>query len=494
MNPNTAHTLATFLDGLVADARAELRLPPLPPVIPPLASILAAARSRARAELADDASEIDRDFIAGVRKWETIELAKQLAAISEPMRESMIWIMALADDPLRSWQLDLSPAWVKVENTNHTPGPSTKYVGYSPIPDLSIGTQSTYFYKPPIPDGLRCTSRSAWGNTSLPDGSGKVIRMPCGKCDNCREWRRQLIARRYGLGKRGPLVKDAPVNQTLVRVSGFASDDYTLPVEYAESLRRRVSGKRLRLLRRGDDYMPELVIVFDSELDSHTIGLIERDINRKELRGSVVVGPITSAMVFALIDSEPTRPGTRRKAEYRRPTDPDTINRDTAHFAGWPDYEQPEHDYVYGDIDVIVDDPSPPDAAPITSLEKHLKRLPVAERSIEAVQMRMQGQTVNRGLFDAVVKAVENGDGPALAELWNAIYQTTAAVVSRQLLTDVAKWAANPAGIHWRDCWQPVTDALGIESPDPTCLQCERQTPAVTLLHLCGRCELARGA
>ena len=32
------------------------------------------------------------------------------------------------------------------------------------------------------------------------------------------------------------------------------------------------------------------------------------------------------------------------------------------------------------------------------------------ERAIKAVELRMQGQTVNRGLFDALVLAVADGD------------------------------------------------------------------------------------
>ena len=111
MNPNTAPTLATYLDRLGADARADLGLPQLPPPTPSLEDVLGAIRSRARAELADDAGEIDRGFITGVHKWETAGLAERLAEMSEPMRESMIRIMAIADDPQRSWQLDLSPAF-----------------------------------------------------------------------------------------------------------------------------------------------------------------------------------------------------------------------------------------------------------------------------------------------------------------------------------------------------------------------------------------------
>ena len=372
-------------------------------------------------------------------------------------------------------------------------GGDTKYVGCVTVlpdsQDLTV-TQPTYFDRPAIPNNLRCERRGTWGMTTLPNAADKVIWLPCGKCGPCREWRRRLIAILYGLGKR--TVKNETVNQTLVRVSGFASDDYTLPVEYAESLRRRVGGKRLRLLRRGDDYMPELVQIYDSEIDPDTIELIERDMSRKGLRGSVSVGLVTSAMVYALIDSEPTREGTRRKAEYRRPTDPDTINRETAHFAAWPKWAEPEHDYVHGDIDVTADDPTPPEVTETDPLEKSLYRLPLNERAIKAVAMRMQGQTVNPGLFDHLVASLD--DPAAVAESVLSIQQTTGPVVSRQLLTDVAGWVVDPDGVLWRDCWRPVTDAVGIPSPDPTCLQCGRQTPAVTPLHLCGCCELEGGA
>ena len=127
-------------------------------------------------------------------------------------------------------------------------------VGCVLILKTGIRTQPTFFAKPTRPRALYCLASGAnWGATLLPDGSGKVIHLDCLKCPNCRDWRRRKIAIRYGLGK--------AETQTLIRVSGFASDDYTLPVAFAESLRRRAGGNRLRLLRRGDDYFPELVIV-----------------------------------------------------------------------------------------------------------------------------------------------------------------------------------------------------------------------------------------
>ena len=110
MNPNTAPTLATYLDRL-GRRPGRSRTAAIPPPTPSLEDVLGAIRSRARAELADDAGEIDRGFITGVHKWETAGLAERLAEMSEPMRESMIRIMAIADDPQRSWQLDLSPAF-----------------------------------------------------------------------------------------------------------------------------------------------------------------------------------------------------------------------------------------------------------------------------------------------------------------------------------------------------------------------------------------------
>ena len=181
-------------------------------------------------------------------------------------------------------------------------------------------------------------------------------------------------------------------------------------------------------------------------------------------------------MVYALADSEPTRLGKRRESERRTPADHDSIKRETAHFTGWQKWAEPEHDYVYADVAITTDDPDPPEPTPITELEKTLKRLPPVERSIKAVAMRMQGQTVNRGLFDALVLAVADGDRPAATEVMGAIHQTTGPVVSRQLLTDVAGWLADPEGVRWRDCWRPVLDAVGIESPNPTCVQCGHQT------------------
>ena len=170
----------------------------------------------------------------------------------------------------------------------------------------------------------------------------------------------------------------------------------------------------------------------------------------------------------------------------------------TTHFTGWPDFEQPEHDYLYGDVDITTDDPNPPDATPPGPMEKSLLRMPLIERSIVAVELRMEGQTINRGLFDQLVLAVADDEGPAATEVMSAIHQTTGPVVSRQLLTDVAAYLANPytdanpKGVRWRDCWRPVLDAVGLRSPDPCCLQCGQQTRALTALYLCVKCELRR--
>ena len=79
-------------------------------------------------------------------------------------------------------------------------------------------------------------------------------------------------------------------------------------------------------------------------------------------------------------------------------------------------------------------------------MEKSLLRMPLIERSIVAVELRMEGQTINRGLFDQLVLAVADGDGPAATEVMGAIHQSTGPVVSRQLLTDVAAYLANPKG------------------------------------------------
>ena len=62
----TASTLDSFLATLVADARAELGLPPTPTPTPSLDSIMAATVARARAELAADAREIERGNAIGL--------------------------------------------------------------------------------------------------------------------------------------------------------------------------------------------------------------------------------------------------------------------------------------------------------------------------------------------------------------------------------------------------------------------------------------------
>ena len=151
MNPNTAPTLATYLDRLAADARADLGLPPTPPEIPSLESVLAAQRSRARAELANDTGDIDRDFIAGVRRWETAETAERLAGMSPAMCQSMISIMAQMDDPEFQRTSELSPAWVEAETTGYTPGPTTSGIEGFQYNGLYTGSCRQSCLPDPIP-------------------------------------------------------------------------------------------------------------------------------------------------------------------------------------------------------------------------------------------------------------------------------------------------------------------------------------------------------
>ena len=78
----------------------------------------------------------------------------------------------------------------------------------------------------------------------------------------------------------------------------------------------------------------------------------------------------------------------------------DMADRETTHLTGPPDFEQPEHDYLYGDVQVTTDDPNPPERhAARSDGQVVADRMPLIERSIVAVELRIEGQTINRGIW-----------------------------------------------------------------------------------------------
>ena len=350
VNPNIAlFEGATFLDRIVADARSELGLPPSPPVIPSLDSIIGAMRSRARAELADGDGDIDRDFVAGVRRWETIERAERLAGMSPAMRESMIRIMAIADDPQRSWQLDLSPAFQAYierceDDHNQESGGHVRY----PTPQETLTNETARFSpKPDKPRPLKCLSPE-WGKGSDVYSMPFKIWHGCNKCQNCIANSLNLKAWRWDVG-RGPF-------QASIMVYGAANADEA----------RKWTGqlaKAVNIPNRASLVTPagEIWIVSADPLDAETIerirafaGANHGNCKRAPMQCTIKSENVKGRDLASFVKGNRTAQGEQRHVSFR------LIG---AAFAGDP----VEDDFSLGDRTPIPDDEPTPTEVVLSS-------------------------------------------------------------------------------------------------------------------------------
>ena len=238
----TPSSLDSFLATLVADARAELGLPPLPPPTPSLDSILAATVARARAELAADDREIERgnalgidfDFvqridlaahqatgldrllgqhpacldhgIPGCAECATLAIRNELGMCAEHLRRNC---RACAN-------VDAEQAIERAYQTGLIGAVEQESGGF-----LRLGkplTNVTYRFrpKPDKPTALKCR-KPQWGKGDDPYGWDFKMWHPCNKCEHCNANAANLKGWRWDVG-RGPF-------QTSIMVEGAANAD-----------------------------------------------------------------------------------------------------------------------------------------------------------------------------------------------------------------------------------------------------------------------------
>ena len=480
MNPNTAPTLATFLDGLVADARADLGLPQLPPPTPSLEDVLGAIRSRARTELADDAGEIDRGFITGVHKWETAGLAERLAEMSEPMRESMIRIMTIADDPQRSWQLDLSPAFqAYIERCEgDDPEPLTvSGIGLGEYPNSipeTVGSTPVEPIRSNYPD-MACLAFGAKQRISYTsDGRRVVTYLDCDECAGCLAWRRYENAKRFA----HVCTKTA----TVVEVSQLATVDAARAV--AGRLARVGPGTRATTLQRGDDYLWTAFMAWPTPVEH---GPIVDAMERWEILGTIVDRPVTPAEFASRCPLEKTADSTTETRANGQPR-----RRRLVRFHKWADYSILDPTYRLSDgevTDTPIDDFGCKDT-PLTVEETRRSKLPIAHQQyLYAREWLPVGSRLNIGLWDDLVDALDAGDIPAGREVVLTLKPSYPGPT--RLLRDAAGWLIMGADPYtWREGWRPVLESVGIDCPQPTCCQCGRKVPQQSDDGVCVRCKL----
>ena len=320
------------------------------------------------------------------------------------------------------------------------------------------------------PDDLRCLNfGQSWQVAFFPDGQQQVRHFECGKCINCVAWRKREIAHRYAL-VRGEW-------QTVATVGGFL--DVDAASKWSDAQGDRADGQRHRTLRWNPETGWELVIVYNRILDAHAVKLTERDMNRKGLVGGVAVCSLSPAEFERMLPNEATHEGPSGKKRY------------SSHFTGWPGYEQTPNIYATSDPTFFVNDSNAPDPTELTSVEKERASMDVeTQADLWAADWWADTDPINAGTFDdALLRAAELEPEH---ETVKAIREQTRYGGPTALLVDAIRYQADAAKVPYRQAYHHVLAAAGRPTPDPHCLQCGKQSPSLTTLHLCVGCDLFR--
>ena len=321
------------------------------------------------------------------------------------------------------------------------------------------------------PKSLLCVNfGQSWKLAFYPDGSEQVRHFECGKCVNCVEWRKVEIAHQYALG-RGEW-------QTVVTVGGFTDPDAAS--KWSDGQGDRAGGQRHRIMRWDDVAQSwQLVIIHNQIMDSHTIKLTERDIARKQLAGTVEVCSLSPLEFKAILPNEATHAGPSGK------------KRHSSHFTKWPAYVDTPNTYATSDPTFFVNDSNAPEPTELTSVEKERASMDVeTQADLWAADWWADTDPINAGTFDdALLRAAELEPEH---ETVKAIREQTRYGGPTALLVDAIRYQADAAKVPYRQAYHHVLAAAGRPTPDPHCLQCGKQSPSLTALHLCVRCELRR--
>ena len=316
----TPSSIASFLATLVAEARAELRLPPELPV-PSLADVTAATVARARAELAADAREIERGNALGidfdfVRR---IGFANRTAFIDG--NESAIG---------RAYPTGLIGAIKQ------------KSGGYLRLGKPITTVAARFAPKPDKPRKQKCL-KPQWGEGT--DGYGWSYKMwhRCNQCVNCIAFTLNMKAWRWDVG-RGPF-------QTSIMVQGAANADEA----------RKWTGlfdKAIHIPNRSSLVTPdgEIWIVSADPLDADTIQRI-RDFaaakhgncKRPAMHCTIKSENVKGSDLAAFVKGNRTAQGEQRHVSFR------------LHGAAFAD-DRVEDDFSLGDATPIPDDEPTPTA------------------------------------------------------------------------------------------------------------------------------------
>ena len=305
-------------------------------------------------------------------------------------------------------------------------------------------------------------------------GERVVTYLDCGKCDGCLLWRRFLNVRRFQ--------HTATRTATVVEVSGHQTVDAARAT--GTLLSRCADGARAATLQRGSDYRWTVFTVWPTPVDH---GPIADAMGLWEMVGTIVDRPVSPAEFEARCPLAKTESSTTEmRGDGKTPK-----QRRLVLFHQWPDYAEPESDYRLDDgvvMDTPVDDIGL-ESTPLTPEEMRRSKLPLEHRQYLYMREWLPvGSIINRGTWDDLVAAVDAGDNGRVKAL---LMDSEGYHGPTRALRDTALWLIDGAlPKKWSEGYRPVLEAVGIDTPTPTCCQCRRDVLRQSDDGVCTRCKL----
>ena len=286
--------------------------------------------------------------------------------------------------------------------------------------------------RPDRPDHLKCVDKKAARNQRS-DRTIGIYPVNCGQCEICREWRAELIVRRYELE-----VKPGQ-ELSIIRVTGLP--DVDMAAEWRARF-TQLGGKRVSIVG-----VHEIIFITTSNVTERDLRLDRRRATAQGLPPpSLEHRPLRGAEFASMVPREPLADGAEKK-------------RRTLVFSNWQGFDEKPDDFRTVQLGI---DTNPP------VLQRYTD-----DRSAEVRSIDREPDLNERRYRNNALRATWGNVHPHAAEM-------------------TMEWAAGLA--EWEEWMRPTLLLLGIdekEAPLERCRGCD--LPPIPGQRLCVVCELARG-
>ena len=329
-----ATTLAGLLDSLVADAHAELGTPPDTPTA--FDVFLAGLVADAAAELAAPTPPLPRATSGPVYHVRTAVhgVDAELVVLLKDWDKSPAWLefVARCASGLRQ-PGDKIVVSVPENNANNS-----RHGNDNNLLDRARGQG----YRPPErPTDLYCIHfGDKVGRVRHSSGGAYRMAVDCRECGPDLRWWRMQKRDKYVYGQGEKL-------QTLVRVSGLATDDDAQAMLTAVGRTSHADGPRNTFLwRNPDSYLWEVALVYADAVDARGIVNLQHRRERVGYEWEIETRRVEPEELDAFM---PTQSRTQRRSKDDKPDG----GHDPVRFVGWcKEQERLPTDYAWSDVDV----------------------------------------------------------------------------------------------------------------------------------------------